>query len=133
MKALQVHWQTMLAAGLLWAEASAVAENWPAWRGPAGTGVANEKHLPQRWGTNENVRWRAPLPERGNSTPIVWGQRVFVTQALDKEGRRTLMCFDRANGKLLWQQGPTYPEKEPTHETNPQCSPSPVTDGERVI
>src|SRR6266542_3589784 len=111
----------------------AVAENWPAWRGPLGTGVCLEKNLPLHWSTNENVRWRVPLPERGNSTPIVWGQRVFVTQAIEQDGRRTLLCFDRADGKRLWQQGPTYPEKELTHETNPQSSSSPVTDGERVI
>jgi len=112
---------------------SVAAENWPAWRGPRGTGVCSEKNLPLHWSTNDNVRWRVPLPERGNSTPIVWGQRVFVTQAIEQENRRTLMCFDRANGKLLWQQGPIYADKEPTHETNPQCSSSPVTDGERVI
>ena len=82
---------------------SVSAENWPAWRGPQGTGVCSEKNLPLHWSTNDNVRWRVPLPERGNSTPIVWGQRVFVTQAIEQENRRTLMCFDRANGKLLWQ------------------------------
>lgn len=121
-----------LAAGLGFVlTCAATAGNWPAWRGPEGTGVAAEKNLPLRWGTNENVRWRVPLPERGNSTPIVWGKRVFVTQAV--EHRRTLMCFDRSNGKLLWQQGPTYAEKEATHETNPLGSSSPVTDGERVI
>jgi outer membrane protein assembly factor BamB len=109
------------------------AGHWPAWRGPDGTGVSPEKNLPLHWSTNENVRWRVPLPERGNSAPVVWANRVFVTQAIEKEARRTLMCFDRAKGKLLWQQGPAYQEKEPTHETNPQCSASPVTDGERVI
>jgi outer membrane protein assembly factor BamB len=107
------------------------ADNWPQWRGPAGTGVSAEKNLPLHWGTNENVRWRVPLPERGNSTPIVWGKRVFLTQAA--ENRRMLMCFNRADGKLLWQSGVTYPEKESTHETNPLCSASPVADGERVI
>jgi len=107
------------------------ADNWPQWRGPAGTGVSAEKNLPLHWGTNENVRWRVPLPERGNSTPIIWGKRVFLTQAA--ENRRTLMCFNRADGKLLWQSGVTYPEKESTHETNPLCSASPVADGERVI
>src|SRR5262249_46004338 len=111
----------------------AFAANWAAWRGPHGTGVCDEKNLPLRWSTNENVRWRSTLPGPGNSTPIVWANRVFVTQALEKEGRRTLMCFDRANGTLLWQQGPTYAEKEMTHETNPQCASSPVTDGERVV
>lgn len=109
------------------------AGNWPAWRGPQGTGVSSEKNLPLRWGTNENVRWRAPLPERGNSTPIVWGDRVFITQAISQENRRALICFDRATGKQLWQQGPVHSEKELTHDTNPLCAPSPVTDGERVI
>src|SRR5262245_42436651 len=97
------------------------AANWPAWRGPEGVGVSPEKNLPLRWSTNENVRWRTGLPERGNSTPITWGNRVFVTQAIEKEKRRALMCFDRTTGKLLWQAGPSVTESEPTHETNPQC------------
>ena len=108
-----------------------IAGNWPQWRGPQGTGVSSERNLPLRWNTNENVRWRAPLPERGNSTPIVWDQRVFITQA--EGSRRTVRCLNRDDGKLLWQSGETYPEKEASHETNPLCSASPVTDGERVI
>ncbi len=107
------------------------AANWPAWRGPLGTGICDEKNLPTTWSKTENVKWRVPLPEPGNSTPVVWADRVFVTQAVGD--RRTLMCFTRADGKLLWQQGITAKEKEPTHATNPYCSASPVTDGERVI
>ena len=110
-----------------------VSANWPAWRGPEGTGIAHETKLPVRWSTNENVRWRAPLPERGNSTPIVWKNSVFITQAIDTENRRTLMCFDRKTGNVRWQKGVTYSEKEPSHETNPYCSASPTTDGERVV
>jgi outer membrane protein assembly factor BamB len=112
---------------------SSHAANWPQWRGPLGTGISSERNLPLTWSTNQNVLWRAPLPERGNSTPIVWANRVFITQAIEKEHRRTLMCFDRKEGKLLWQKGVTYVEKEVTHETNPQCSASPTTDGERII
>lgn len=119
--------------GVLLIHDCALASNWPAWRGPEGTGVAQEKNLPLRWGTNENVRWRTPLPERGNSTPIVWQNRVFVTQPVEAGKRRTLMCFDRATGKLLWQQGTSVSENESTHDTNPQGSSSPVTDGERVV
>jgi outer membrane protein assembly factor BamB len=113
--------------------ASASAANWPGMRGPDGSGVAAEKNLPLRWSTNENVRWRVPLPERGNSTPVVWGGRVFITQAITVGNRRTVMCFDRRTGKLLWQSGVTCTEKEPTHDDNPPCTPSPVTDGRRVI
>lgn len=93
------------------------AENWPQWRGPDGTGVSSEKNLPLKWSTNENVRWRMELPGRGNSSPIVWGNRVFVTQAVTSDNRRTLMCFDRANEKLLWQAGVTYAEKDTSART----------------
>ena len=111
----------------------APAANWPALRGPDGNGICEEKNLPLRWSTNANVRWRVPLPDRGNSTPIIWGKRVFVTQSITTQSRRTLMCFDRRDGKIQWQQGPTWTEKDPTHEDNPPCTPSPVTDGRRVI
>ncbi|MGB8167479.1 MAG: PQQ-binding-like beta-propeller repeat protein [Chthoniobacteraceae bacterium] len=109
----------------------AFAANWPAWRGPLGTGLCEEKNLPTTWSKTENVKWRVALPEPGNSTPIVWNDRIFVTQAVGD--RRTLMCFQRADGKLLWQEGITAKEKDPTHPTNPYCSASPVTDGERVL
>jgi outer membrane protein assembly factor BamB len=112
---------------------SALADDWPAWRGPDGTGLCREKTLPLYWSTNQNVLWRVPLPEPGNSTPIVWGKRVFITQAIIKENRRTVMCFDRRDGKLLWQAGTTSMEKDSGGAANPPCTPSPVTDGKRVI
>ena len=115
---------------LLFASAGFSA-NWPAWRGPLGTGITEETNLPVKWGTDQNVKWRISLPEPGNSTPIVWGDRVFLTQAVGD--RRTARCFSRANGELLWEQGVTTNEKEPTHSSNPYCSGSAVTDGERVI
>ncbi len=111
---------------------SAVAENWPAWRGPQGSGVSAEKMLPLTWTKTDNVRWRVDLPGPGNSSPIVWGDRVFVSQAVEAESRRTLMCFNRADGKLLWQKGVTYTEDEPTHDTNPYCAGTPATDGQYV-
>jgi outer membrane protein assembly factor BamB len=110
---------------------SAAATPWPAWRGPSGSGISDDKNLPLQWNDRDNVRWRIPLPGPGNSTPIVWGHRVFLTQAVGN--RRTLICFDRADGKLLWQSGVTYTQDEPTHRSNPYCAASPVTDGERVI
>lgn len=112
---------------------STIAEDWPGWRGPRGDGTCTEKGLPTTWSTTENVAWKIALPERGNSTPVVWGDRVFVTQAIEKENRRTLMCFDRKEGKLLWQKGTEWKEKELTHGTNPYCASSAVTDGERVV
>lgn len=107
------------------------ADNWPAWRGPLGTGISSERRLPLHWSTNQNILWRAPLPEAGNSTPVVWNQRIFLTQA--NHERRTVMCFDRKDGDLLWEEGPAYSRTETTHESNPHCASSPVTDGKRVI
>src|SRR5262245_7789151 len=116
-----------------WTAATALGANWPAWRGPDANGVASEKNLPSEWNSSKNIRWKTPLPNRGNSTPIVWGDRVFITQAVDEENRRTVMSFDRADGKLLWQTGLAYKEKDVTHEANPLCSASPATDGKRII
>ncbi len=111
---------------------SAQAANWPAWRGGAeGSGITSETALPLTWSANENVKWKVKLPERGNSTPIVWGDRVFITQA--DGAKRLVMAFDRKDGQLLWTAGPTYTQPEPSHKTNSLCSASPVTDGERVI
>jgi outer membrane protein assembly factor BamB len=109
------------------------AENWPEWRGPRHDGTTTEKNLPVKWSATENVKWKTPLPGPGNSTPIVWGSKIFVTQAIENEGKRMLMCFDRKDGKVLWEKGTLFAEKEQSHELNPQCSASPVTDGERVI
>src|SRR5262249_18716459 len=96
----------------------AAAGNWPAWRGPAGDGHSPEKDLPTHWGRTDNVRGKAPLPDEGNSCPVVWGDRVFLTQAAEKVDwppkpgngglasahRRSVLCFNRADGKLLWQR-----------------------------
>src|ERR1700722_361796 len=110
---------------------SAIAENWPAWRGPAGTGVSADGDLPLNWDVKQNVLWRVPLPDRGNSTPIVWGDRIFITQGIEREHRRTVMCFARADGKLLWESGVKHEDLEPTNGQNPYCSAFPVTDGHR--
>src|SRR5438045_6350726 len=108
------------------------ADNWPGFRGADGRSVSRETGLPVEWAPGRNVRWRVDLPGRSNGSPIVWGDRVFVAQARDGNGR-TLMCFARADGKLLWQSGVTYADKEPTHPDNPYCSGTPATDGECVV
>ncbi|HPA17347.1 MAG TPA: PQQ-binding-like beta-propeller repeat protein [Verrucomicrobiae bacterium] len=108
--------------------------NWPSWRADiAGSGKTTEADVPTEWGPEKNVVWRTPLPNRGNSTPAIWDDRVFVTQPIEAENFRGLMCFDRADGKLLWKSGVTYATPERTHNSNPCCSASPVTDGERVV
>ena len=62
----------------------ALADDWAGWRGAGGQGQCAEKNLPLKWGPNENVRWKVALPDDGSSTPVVWGDKVFVTQASEK-------------------------------------------------
>ena len=122
---------TALVVGSLAAPLS--AGNWPAWRGPSGDGISQETGMPTEWSSTENITWKVDLPEPGNSTPIVWNDRVFITSQLEGGKVRAVMCFNRDDGKLLWQQGIRHEEAEPSHKTNPYCSASPVTDGELVV
>jgi outer membrane protein assembly factor BamB len=123
----------LLAAVVFAPAVCARAGNWPAWRGPGGQGQCSEKDLPLKWSPTENVKWKVALPGPGNSTPIVWGDRIFLTQATDKGRKRSLMCFSRKDGKEVWTRTIDYKADEPTHKDNPYCAASPVTDGQRVV
>lgn len=107
--------------------------NWPQWRGPEGNGKTSASGVVTQWGPDQNVKWRTKLPEAGNSTPIVWGDQIFVTQPLSELQGRALLCFDRQTGQERWRRSVQYNDSEATHATNPYCSASPVTDGQRVI
>ncbi len=109
------------------------AADWPAWRGPTGQGFCEEKGVLLHWSDTENVKWKVPLEHQGNSTPVVWGERIFLTQA-NKDGEtRSLLCFARADGAMLWQQDVAYPEKERSWNANWYCNASPAVDGQRVV
>jgi outer membrane protein assembly factor BamB len=119
---------TLLSLPLL----SALA-NWPAWRGPTGQGHCEEKNLPLTWSKTENVKWKMPLADQGNSTPVVWGDKIFLTQANKGGTMRSLLCFARGDGKLLWHKDVAYDDKERNWNASWYCNASPVTDGQRVI
>lgn len=108
----------------LWAQ----AENWPQWRGPNLDGTSGEISLPVSWSKTENVEWRVEMPLRSGSTPILWGERIFLNVA---EGDNLqLWCLDRTKGEVLWKQ----PIGGGNYKINKQnmSSPSPVTDGRNV-
>lgn len=109
------------------------AGNWPQWRGPLGTGISDEKNVPLNWSATKNVKWKVELPAEGNSSPIVFGGKVFLTCQQDKGKQRLLLCVDRTNGKELWRKTVLHEQPEATHSTNPQASSSPVADESRVI
>ncbi|MCA9090127.1 MAG: PQQ-binding-like beta-propeller repeat protein, partial [Planctomycetaceae bacterium] len=110
----------------------ASGDDWLRFRGPNGQGEATGNY-PLKWSPNENIKWRTELPGPGNSSPIVVAGRVIVTQATDEGKHRHLISFDRNTGKEQWRQTVSFDTVEETHKTNPYCSASPVSDGERVI
>src|SRR6266705_1437925 len=77
---------------------SAQAEDWPMWRGPRLDGHSSEKNLPLKWSAKENIAWQASLPGVGHSSPIVQGERVFITSCDLKTKERILFAFDRVKG-----------------------------------
>jgi outer membrane protein assembly factor BamB len=104
------------------------AENWPQWRGPQLTGASGETNLPVTWSKTENVAWRVPLPALSGSTPIVWGDRVFLNVA--EKGQLALWAVDRARGDVLWKR-PIGGGDKMMRKQN-MSTPSPVTDGTHV-
>src|SRR3954469_675543 len=95
--------RSLLAAclGLLLVAPLARADNWPQWRGPSGDGISKETGVPSKWSKEENILWSVPLPGMGGSTPIIWGDKLFLTTE-NKEKLMALMCFSTKDGKELW-------------------------------
>jgi outer membrane protein assembly factor BamB len=106
--------------------------NWPRFRGPAGDGHSPEGNLPTAWGPKNQVAWRTKLPGAGASSPVVWGDRIFLTAALDKGHKRILLCVNRKDGSIRWQRTVSSGNPGPTHALNHHASSTCVTDGVHV-
>ena len=106
---------------------------WGHWRPVTGNNVAPAGDYPLSWSPEKNVAWKIDLPDRGNSTPVVMGDKIYVTQALTEGNKRGIMCFSTADGKKLWEQFVNVDAAGKTHETNPFCSPSPATADNIVV
>lgn len=104
---------------------AALAGNWPGWRGPGSNGVAPGTGFPTKWSKTENVLWKAELPGKGASTPVVWGERIVLTCGI--EGKNGVLCLD-LGGKELWRQT-IGTEKQGKRAKASGCNPSAVTDG----
>jgi outer membrane protein assembly factor BamB len=152
---------TILALGFLLFSAAWAADpggdaldNWPAWRGPLANGTAPKADPPVKWDARTNVKWKTPLPGSGSSTPVVWGDNVFVLTAMDTGREATaadvpkpgngpkntkppktyhqfvVLCIDRSTGKIRWQKiaAESVPH-EGHHPTHSYAAGSPTTDG----
>lgn len=118
---------------ILLASTTLSAADWPAWRGPTGQGHSDEKNVPLKWSDKTNVKWKVALANPGNSTPIVSGDNIFLTQANKGGSERGLICLARADGKLRWQKVVPYADKEKNWDQTWYANASPTTDGERVV
>ncbi|MCI0416114.1 PQQ-binding-like beta-propeller repeat protein [bacterium] len=105
------------------------AENWPHWRGPRRDGTSGETKLPVKWSQTENVVWRLPLPGEAAATPVIWGDRIFVTSASGNE--LVLLCISKA-GKILWQRTAGTGSNTARGDEANLAAPSPTTDGQHV-
>ena len=127
-----------LAFGLLLTITSSAdaAENWPQYRGSGGLGASAEKGLPVKWGADAGVRWKTRLPGPGHSSPIVWGDRLFLTAYAAPggagRGRLLVLGVHRLTGRILWEREVRAEQVERVGGANAPATPTPVTDGRRV-
>jgi outer membrane protein assembly factor BamB len=106
--------------------------NWSRWRGPAGDGHVPGIPLPVRWDA-KSVMWKVPLKGIGQSSPIVWDDRIFLTSALDNGRQRMVFCNDARDGHLLWERTAWTGEPEEVHQMNSWASATCATDGHIVV
>ncbi|MGH7493559.1 MAG: PQQ-binding-like beta-propeller repeat protein [bacterium] len=151
----------VLGAGGYTTNAAPKDTNWSQWRGSDGTGVSSETNLPVEWSSNKNIKWKAPLSGSGHSSPIVWGDRVFLTSeiegevvagaqavkhvnegedykhpdavAADRHHTFKVMCLARDSGKLLWEKT-AYEGSvfDDRHRKSSHAAPTPATEGKYV-
>lgn len=111
---------------------SALAENWPCWRGERLDGTSKEKNVPVHWSASSNVVWKTELPGVGHASPIVWEDRVFTVTARKETQERVLLCLERKSGQVLWQRVVVQAPLERIHTLNSHASSTPATDGKLV-
>jgi outer membrane protein assembly factor BamB len=108
------------------------ANYWPRWRGPSGQGYVRGTNYVDTWSATTNIEWKVPVPGRGHSSPIIWGDHIFLTTARD-ESRLSMLAYSRTDGRLLWDTPvPTELGVEHTYPKNSKVSATPTTDGELV-
>jgi outer membrane protein assembly factor BamB len=111
----------------------ASAADWTQFRGPGGAGVTEETKLPVKWSPAENLRWKVELPGRGLSSPVIAGDRIYLTACTGYEQRRLhVLCFEAGTGKKLWERQFWATGGTACHPKTNMAAPTPCTDGERV-
>jgi len=108
------------------------AKFWSRWRGPSGQGLVAPGNYTNWWSPTAKIKWRTQLPGSGNSSPIVWGDRIYLTTAQNNGAKLSLLAFNRADGKRLWEAVVPQQGVEYVHPKNGYASATPTTDGRLV-
>src|ERR1041385_5889228 len=110
------------------------SNDWPAWRGPTRDGIAAPgQNPPIHWSETENIAWKTPIPGRGHSSPTVVGNQIFLATADESRGSQSVVCFDRATGKLIWQKEVHAQGADKGHHNNSTAASSTVAcDGDQL-
>jgi outer membrane protein assembly factor BamB len=106
---------------------------WPRWRGPSGQGLVEGGNYPDTWSETQNVVWKVKMPGRGHSSPMVWDNQIFLTTAAEDGSNRSVVCFQRSDGKMLWQTAVPAAPAEKLYPKNSYASASVSTDGRMVF
>lgn len=116
---------------LAWGEGSDLpAQEWTRFRGPNGAGISQAKSIPTEWKESDFL-WHVDLPGTGHSSPVLWGQRVFITSTADEAGGMHVLCLSAQDGKLIWRRD--FPHRAfPRHKFNSFASATPAVDAERL-
>jgi outer membrane protein assembly factor BamB len=108
------------------------AKYWARWRGPSGQGMVSGTGYVDTWSATQNVVWKTPVAGSGNSSPIVWANRIYLTAAADSGSKASLLAFDRTTGKQVWEAVVPAGDAGRTHDKNGFASATAVTDGQRI-
>ncbi len=112
---------------------SAQEEDWPQFRGPGGQGHASARGLPKEWSETKNIAWKVPLPGNGWSSPVIQGEKIWLTASVDEGRSLRALCLSRSDGKLLHDLEIFRQEEAGSiHSKNSHASPTPVLEGDRV-
>ena len=122
--------RAMVLVVLLTLVAPVQAENWPRFRGPNGQGISDARAIPVKW-SERDINWRIDLPGGGHSSPVVWGEKVFVTSADDKAMKGILLCLNASDGRQLWRKDFAL-AKGPMNQLNHYASATPALDADHV-
>lgn len=123
------YWRMITASCLCLLSTTASAENWPEWRGPQHNGISTETGISTKWSKDQNIAWKVPLPGQGGATPVIWGDRIFLTSA---EGDDLVVIGITTDGKEIWKTKIGSGNKDARAGEGNSASPSPVTDGKHI-